>query len=99
MMNCRPGIRGWSGLCRTPGCVTCDAWHEERRQWLESAKTRALEFVDAGELALAYKSLVSDLSQHAGTREHPGLFLTGELFIAGHLNTEESWREHIAGYQ
>lgn len=70
---------------------------DEHLQW---AKTRALEYVTAGDLQQAFASLTSDLSKHddlAGA-----LDIQRELgwpkYFAGHLNTPARMRDWIEGF-
>lgn len=70
---------------------------DEHLQW---AKTRALEYLDAGDLQQAFTSLTSDLGKHdelAGALE-----IQRELgwpqYFAGHLNTPARMRDWIEGF-
>lgn len=71
-----------------------------RAEHLQWAKTRALEYVTAGDLSQAFASLGSDLGKHpelAGARQL-NADLGAQLFFAGHLKTPEKMREWINGF-
>ncbi len=68
---------------------------EEHLQW---CKTRALEYVDNGDLQNAYTSMVSDLNKHEGTQGHSGIHLGMGLLMTGELNTQEKMRIFIEGF-
>jgi hypothetical protein len=70
-----------------------------REEHIESAKARALEYVDAGELQNALASISSDLSQHEETRDHPAIAIGLALLTAGHLNTQAKMRMFILGFR
>lgn len=69
-----------------------------RKQHLEWAKQRALEYCDQGQTLDAFKSFMSDMSKHDETRNHIALKLMTELMANGNLNTPEKMREQIAGF-
>ena len=60
-------------------------------------KTRALEYVDAGDLSSAFASLISDLGKHPETRGHGAGELGTMLLMAGQLGTVSQMREFIEG--
>ncbi len=70
-----------------------------RAEHLAWAKSRALEYVEMGDLNAAFMSLVSDLRKHPDTEGHAGLALGAMLYGAGQLDTPKAMREHIEGYQ
>lgn len=59
---------------------------------------RALEYVEDGNLLSAMASLVSDMSKHEETREHPALELMVMLKMSGHLRTADEVRRFIEGF-
>ena len=68
-----------------------------RAEHLAWCKTRALEYVDAGDLSNAFGSLVSDLNAHPDTKGHAAAELGMMLMLGGHLHTEREMREFIEG--
>jgi hypothetical protein len=62
------------------------------------AKTRALEYIDRGDLLNAYASMASDLNKHDETRDHPAIALGVQLMMIGDLDTPESMRRFIEGF-
>ena len=69
-----------------------------RAEHLAWCKTRALEYVDAGDLQGAFASMASDLGKHSETAGHAGIELGMMLMLSGHLNTPEEMRRHINGF-
>src|SRR5712671_5011437 len=72
--------------------------HVTRQEHLDWAKQRALEYVDRGELAQAFASIVSDLSKHDETSGHLGIELGASLLFSGFLSTPEAMKEFIMGF-
>lgn len=68
---------------------------EEHLQW---CKNRALEYVDANDLNNALTSMLSDLSKHSETRDHPAMQLSIMLKMNGHLDTPYEMQEFINGF-
>jgi hypothetical protein len=68
-----------------------------RDEHIAWCKKRALEYVDIGDPANAYASLVSDLRKHSETSDHAALELGAMLLVAGHLSTTQQMREWIEG--
>lgn len=69
-----------------------------RTEHLAWCKSRALAYVDRGDINNAFASLASDLNKHEGTRAHSGMELGGLLLLAGHLNSAEQMRDFIEGF-
>ena len=69
-----------------------------RAEHLQWCKDRALEYVDAGDLAQAWASMVSDLNKHTETANHGALELGSMLFFAGHLSSPDEMRKFILGF-
>lgn len=69
-----------------------------RKEHLEWCKERALEYVKNEDLKNAWTSMVSDLSKHPETMEHPAIELGTMLIISGDLNTPGSMSEFINGF-
>lgn len=67
-----------------------------RTEHLAWAKTRALEYLDAGDVPNAVASWTSDLSKHEQTADHASLELIPMHALAGLLN-ERTARELIEG--
>lgn len=70
-----------------------------RAEHLAWCKTRALEYVDRGQLRLAFSSMLSDLSKHPETAQHPAIGLGTGMIVLGYLNTRESLRAYIEGFR
>lgn len=68
-----------------------------RAEHIAWAKGRAIEYVEAGDPANAWSSLVSDLRKHPETREHAAIELGAMLAMAGHLSTVPQVRDFIKG--
>lgn len=71
---------------------------ETRAEHLKWCKQRALEYVDAGDLANAFGSFVSDMKKHPETINHPTLQMGARLLANGHLNSETQMRHWINGF-
>ena len=69
-----------------------------RAEHLAWCKQRALEYVEAGNLADAYTSMASDLGKHLETENHPAIGLGVGLLFAGDLDTAEKMRKFIEGF-
>lgn len=69
-----------------------------RDEHLAWCKQRALEYVDNDDLALAYASMVSDMSKHPETKDHAALELGAMLLINGFLDSRHEMREFIEGF-
>jgi len=69
-----------------------------REEHLAWCKQRALEYVDAGDIRNAFTSMMSDLSKHAETEEHPAIMIGMMLIMIGDLNTAPKMRKFIEGF-
>jgi hypothetical protein len=69
-----------------------------RAEHLAWSKTRALQYVDAGDLVNASASLNSDLRKHPELADHAGIELGMMLQMGGHLATAREMREWIRGF-
>ena len=69
-----------------------------RSEHLAWCKTRALQYVDAGEVTNAYSSMTSDLMKHPETQNHSALQMGMLLLMGGHLSTPHQMREFINGF-
>ena len=69
-----------------------------RQEHLEWCKKRALEYVNDGDLVNAFGSMVSDLTKHPETLNHPALQMGIALRANGNLNTENEMRDFIDGF-
>lgn len=67
---------------------------EEHLQW---CKDRALIYCEQGDMKNALTSLLSDLSKHLETSNHPAIALGMQLFLGGHLATKDQMRDFING--
>lgn len=61
-------------------------------------KQRALEYVDRGDLNLAFTSMASDLQKDPSTEGHAGVMLGLTLMMGGHLDTPDKMRKFIEGF-
>lgn len=69
----------------------------DRSEHVRWCKTRALEYVDAGQLQQALASLYSDLGKHPETAGHPVLQLGMGLQMMGALSTSGEVRRFVDG--
>jgi len=69
-----------------------------RAEHLAWCKQRALEYVDAGQLTLAYTSMASDLGKHPQTAGHSAIQLGMMLLMGGQLSTASEMRNFIEGF-
>jgi len=69
-----------------------------RNEHLAWCKTRALEYVDQGDIGQAWASMASDLGKHPETVGHIAIPLGMELLMAGQLNTQAEMRRFIEGF-
>jgi hypothetical protein len=69
-----------------------------RKEHIDWAKERALEYADSGDLQGAFASFQSDMAKHDETRNHITLPLFSQLYIGEHLNTPEKMRDCIEGF-
>ena len=69
-----------------------------RAEHLAWAKTRALEYVDNGDLTSALASMMSDLQKHPELEGHTGIQLGAMLMVNGHLNDTRKVRDFIEGF-
>lgn len=61
------------------------------------AKTRALQYLDAGDLAQAYSSMGSDLNKRDDCRPHDALMQVGMMYlIHGDIKSLRDWIEGFA---
>jgi hypothetical protein len=70
-----------------------------RAEHIQWCKTRALEYVDSGDLAAALASLLSDLSKHDETCGHGAMELCVALSAGGLLGSQDEVRKFIEGVQ
>lgn len=66
-----------------------------RDEHLDWCKSRALAYVDGGDLRQAFASMASDLAKHSATAGHSGIVLGFGLMFHGHLDTPALMREFI----
>ena len=69
-----------------------------REEHLQFCKDRALTYVEMGDVAQAWASFISDMSNHPETSGHSALALGSQLFFNGHLNTPDKMRRFIKGF-
>lgn len=70
----------------------------ERADHLKWCKTRALEYVDRGDLTNAFMSMLSDLQNHQETANHIGIQLGVVQQMGGLLDTDRAMRDFILGF-
>ena len=68
-----------------------------RDEHLSWAKQRAIEYVEAGELANAVASMGSDLEKHPETRFSPALVAVGMLYVTN--GDRQALRRWIEGFR
>ena len=71
-----------------------NATRSEHMQW---CKQRALEYLPSDPQG-AIASMLSDLTKHDETREHPGMLLAGMMMFAGQLTTATEVKRFIEGF-
>ena len=71
---------------------------QTRAQHLAWCKTRALEYVEAGNVQDAFASMASDLQKHPETAGHIGIQLGMMQLMGGHLSTPHDMRRFIDGF-
>lgn len=71
---------------------------QTRAEHLQWAKSRALEYVDAGDTTNALASMINDLRKHPETADHPAVELGVMLAMSGNLSTAQQMREFINGF-
>lgn len=69
-----------------------------RKEHLDWAKARALEYCDQGDVHSALTSMISDLGKHEETQGHPAIPLGMDMLLAGHLDSPRKMREFIEGF-
>jgi hypothetical protein len=69
-----------------------------RKEHLAWAKQRALEYVENNDLTNAYASMVSDISKHTELEGHPAIMLGMMEMANSGLNTKDSMRHFIEGF-
>jgi hypothetical protein len=69
-----------------------------RAEHLAWCKSRALQYVDAGNLPEAFASMASDISKHAETRGHGAMSIGMTLLLGGRLATAAQMRDFIEGF-
>lgn len=69
-----------------------------RAEHLAWCKQRAIEYVDRGDVAQAWASMISDMSKHPGTTDHAAIELGMLMVMAGHLKDPSEMRQYIEGF-
>lgn len=69
-----------------------------RTEHMDWCKKRALEYVDAGDNSQAFASMMSDLTKHDETANHPAIMMGMQMNMGGMLNTESEMRNFIEGF-
>ena len=69
-----------------------------RTEHLNWCKTRALEYVERGDLEQALTSMASDLGKHEEIANHAGIPLGLQMMMAGLLNSQDEMRRFINGF-
>jgi hypothetical protein len=71
-----------------------------RDEYLEWAKKRALEYLDAGDMAQAFTSMMSDLRKHPELENHAGGTIgVGFMMLPGWISNREEIRRWIVGFR
>ncbi len=71
---------------------------EKGTEHLEWSKKRALEYVERGDFAGAWTSMLGDLSSNDELKNHPALELGTMLLFAGNLSNKESMKKFIEDF-
>jgi hypothetical protein len=69
----------------------------DRAEHLAWCKTRALEYLDAGNVTEAFTSMLSDMGKHPETEGHAGILLGVMLSAGGFMDAGEC-RRWIEGF-
>jgi len=69
-----------------------------REEHLAWCKTRALEYVDHGDLRQALTSMGSDLTKHDETKNHPAITIMVQLMLLGKLSSSDEVTRFINGF-
>lgn len=70
-----------------------------RQEHIAWCKQRALEYLERGELANAFASMLSDLTKHDETKDHIGGKLgAGLMFVPGWITNPSEVRKWIDGF-
>ena len=69
-----------------------------RQEHMDWCKTRALQYVDSGDLNGGFASMVSDLEKHPETQNHAAIQLGMMLLMGGHLGTQPKMKKFIEGF-
>lgn len=69
-----------------------------REEHLNWCKTRAIEYVEAGDLSNAQASMISDLGKHPDTIGHPAIETFIMMKAGGQLDTPVEMRKFIEGF-
>ena len=69
-----------------------------RKEHLEWAQKRALEYAEQDNIRDALGSFMSDMMKHQETANHPGLLLGATLLFTGNLRTKEEVINFINGF-
>jgi len=75
--------------------------HEDsrtREEHIKWCKTRAVQYLDAGDWNNAWASMASDLSKHPETKDHSGLMLGTLQLMGGMLSSVSEMRRFIEGF-
>jgi hypothetical protein len=71
-----------------------------RDEHLAWAKKRALEYLDAGDPAQAFTSMLSDMTKHPEFENHPGNRIgVGFMMLDGWITNPSEVRRWIVGYR
>jgi hypothetical protein len=71
---------------------------ETRAEHLAWCKRRALQYVEADDLANAFASMASGMGKHPDTANHAGLQIGAMMMVSGRLSTKEEMRRFIEGF-
>lgn len=69
-----------------------------RTEHLDWCKSRALEYVNSGDLKNAWASMCSDLNKHPETEGHISIQLGMMLVMTNELSTKLKMQEFIEGF-
>jgi hypothetical protein len=73
---------------------------QDKEEYLAECKRRAIWLLDAGDPAEAMTSILSELSHHPDTADHPGIQIgIGFMLLPGWLDNTREVRRFIEGFR
>ena len=69
-----------------------------RKEHLEWCKTRAIEYINNGDLNGAFVSMLSDMNKHPETENDPGHTMGMLMLMNGQLSSRQQMLKFINGF-